>query len=303
MLSVAISKRALILMRAMQQVKESFTWVVAHNPATFYPAMVFCARTGANLGIDVEDYHPGETSWPKGQTMMRRLMRNILPMAKYISFASPLIAEAVREDIPKMSIRQLVIINGFPEFEFREPVPTNGSTLKLVWYSQYIDFGRGLEKVLKVVDDLYPRIELHLIGYLNSLFQERLLNGKRGVVIHPPMGQAELHRYLALFDAGLAADIPIDVNRDIALTNKIIAYAQAGLMIAAMHTRAQDRFLDESGLVHVKMKNEETAIRNALLELIEGRVRGSFDFKKQYEIGRKLSWERISAPLLEVWGN
>jgi hypothetical protein len=228
---------------------------------------------------------------------MRKLMCLVLPKADYCSYAAPLIAEAVRKDIPNMQNIQLVLMNGFPADEFVMPQTKSTQCLKLVWYSQHIDYGRGLENVLKVADQLHEVVELHLIGNLQSAFANTFLHGKRGVVIHPPMHQKQLHRFLGDFDVGLALDIPLNPNRDIALTNKIITYAQAGLIIAAMHTKGQDQFLDESGLAHIKMTNDESSISKAFLEIFEMKTSSRFDPVKQYTLGLNYCWERISDPL------
>lgn len=119
MLSIAVSKRTFLLLRQIPKLQnEPYDWVIAHNPPAFYPALVAARQFGARLGIDVEDYHPGETTVISSQHRMRTFMRRILPKADYCSFAAPLIMAEVQKDIPEMPERQLVILNGFPQNEF-----------------------------------------------------------------------------------------------------------------------------------------------------------------------------------------
>jgi hypothetical protein len=115
------------------------------------------------------------------------------------------------------------------------------------------------------------------------------------------MPQKTLHKYLTEFDVGLATDIPINYNRDIALTNKIITYAQAGLFIAAMHTSAQDLFLKESGLQFLLMHNTESSIIQTLDKLLDLKQKGLINKKLQYSMSTEYCWENISHNLKKTW--
>jgi hypothetical protein len=303
MLSVSNGKRSFLLLEQLKKMREKYEWVIAHNPAAFYPALWYGKSTGAKVGIDVEDYHPGETNNAKEADSMRKLMQAVLPSATYCSYAAPLIAAEVQKDIPGMTNKQLTILNGFDDNEFIEPLATTDEVLRLVWFSQNIDAGRGLEEVLPVVQQLYPAVELHLVGQLNHSFEEKFLRNKTGIVIHEPMPQKQLHQFLAKFDVGLATDIPVNRNRDIALTNKILAYAQAGLAIAAMHTSAQDQFLSNSNLLHVQMENNTVSITAALQNLYSKKKNAELNKQKQFETGRLYAWQKIAQPLLAIWEN
>lgn len=303
MLSVSAGKRSFLLLQQLKKINRKYDWVIAHNPAAFYPALQFGEQTGAKVGIDVEDYHPGETTDVKEASAMKKLMKAVLPKATYCSYAAPLIAAEVQKDLPGMQNPQITILNGFDEAEFVMPIKSEDETLKLVWFSQHIDAGRGLEKVLPVVRELYPKVELHLIGQLSRSFEEQYVVNKTGIVLHAPMQQKQLHQFLSVFDAGLATDIPVNHNRDIALTNKMIAYAQGGLAIAAMHTSAQDLFLKESALQYEQMENESSSIRSALLHLYQKKRDGELNKQEQFQKGQRYAWQKLSQPLLDIWEN
>jgi hypothetical protein len=300
-LSISAGKRSFLLLQELRKIKKNHDWVIAHNPAAFYPASWYGKTRGAKVGIDVEDYHPGETTDVKAADTMRVYMRSVLTAASYCSYAAPLIAEEVQKDIPGMPSKQLIVLNGFDAAEFTEPLTTDDDVLKLIWFSQHIDSGRGLELVLPVVNELYPKVELHLVGQLNQSFAAKHLSNKTGIVLHEPMQQKQLHLFLANFDAGLATDIPVNRNRDIALTNKIIAYAQAGLAIAAMHTSAQDLFLKESDLHYEQMENESSSIRAALLNLYQKKKNAELNKQEQFQKGQQFAWQNLSHSLLTVW--
>lgn len=303
MLSVVAGKRSLLLLSQLKKMNQKVDWVIAHNPAAFYPAYWYAKKTGASLGIDVEDYHPGETDNVKAASSMRKLMQQILPFANYCSYAAPLIAAEVKKDIPQMNNPQLTILNGFDAEEFIQPTDHKSSALQLVWFSQNIDAGRGLEHVIPVVNELFPAVELHLIGNLKQEFANLHLQNRTGIVIHAPMPQEKLHAFLAKFDVGLATDIPVNRNRELALTNKIIAYTQAGLYIAAMHTLAQDDFLKESDLQHELMENDALSIRKAFINLYQKKKNAELYKQEQFQKGQSYAWQKLSHQLVSIWEN
>jgi hypothetical protein len=302
LLSVSIGKRSLILHRALKKNCFKYDWVIAHNPAAFYPAYHFSKSRNIRLGIDIEDYHPGETNKKRVQRRMEKLMQDILPYAKYCSTAAPMIAEEVVKYIPAMSRPPIVVLNGFPSNQFIPPQSSNSKRLKLVWFSQNIDAGRGLEEVIASVNEIHQFVELHLIGSLNSSFADIYLQKRDSIFIYPPIPQAELYILLSKFDVGLATDLPFNRNRDIAITNKLLVYAQAGLVIAAMRTAAQDQFLSLSGLHYVQMKPNRASVKHVLLNLYDQKQSRGFDKNQQYINSKKYSWEVVSAPLLYEWG-
>jgi hypothetical protein len=63
------------------------------------------------------------------------------------------------------------------------------------------------------------------------------------IIIHSVMEQSKLHSFMATMDIGLALEPGKDVNNRIALSNKIITYAQSGLYILATDTYGQSQFL------------------------------------------------------------
>ncbi len=69
----------------------------------------------------------------------------------YVSFASPLIMKEVQHDMANVLINHSAILNYFPAGDFIEPVNVAEGRLKLVWFSQNINAGRGLELVLPFI--------------------------------------------------------------------------------------------------------------------------------------------------------
>jgi hypothetical protein len=301
LLAYSLNKRSVLLKRKLSKLKGEFDWVIAHNPGAFYPAFNFSKKHGSKLGIDVEDYHPGESSNDDLNCRMKTLMKRILPEAEYCSFAAPLIENEVQNHITNRIKKSIVVLNGFNEFEFSYK-ESDWQKLKLVWYSQNIDFGRGLEGFLEAFNELQLECELTLIGNLKPDFAAKfdiLSNTK--IKLISPVSQKELHLLLSNYDVGLALDFPINRNREIALTNKIVSYVQAGLFIFSSITPAQELFILENCLEAHLVKNELQDIKLGLEKLIKERNLNGFNKLDQFEKGKLISWQHISKPLIEEW--
>jgi len=292
-LSFAVGRRSYLILRCIKKLSQTFDLVVAHNPQSFYPALFASKKFNAKLGIDMEDYHPGETNNKSLSGKILLLLKQTLPHAYYISYASPCFYDIVNQKISLNTTKQIVLLNGFPSTDF---ILTNFHTrkLSLVWFSQHINGGRGLEPLLDAISDFSDQVELHLIGQLNTIFDRNFIKGKKGIHIHAPKSQSELHQFLCDFDIGVACDVPLNTNRDLALTNKLIVYAQAGLFILATHTIAQDKFLQESALEYVQVKPDIDSYKNILLTLITKKREIENSRVNRFDNGLKFCWDDYS---------
>jgi hypothetical protein len=304
-LSFAIDKRSLLLFWELKNYNESFDWVICHNPATFYPGLYFAKKKGARLGIDIEDYHPGETLNPFRRSRMHSLMHLVMPHADYCSYAAPLIADTLIKEIPALENNLNIILpNCFPQSEFIKPKSkSTESPLRLVWFSQNIDYGRGLENVILALEDFKGLIELHLIGDLKPKFGSNFIQGKSNIYVYAPMKQSDLHKFLIKFDVGLALDFCVNPNREIAVSNKIVTYAQSGLFILSMNTQGQNNFLEQNELLHIKIDNTDISVKEALFDLLERKSVGGLNSFINYNWGLKNSWDQLALPLLSTWEN
>ncbi|WP_407525578.1 hypothetical protein PDL71_03835 [Lacibacter sp. MH-610] len=245
-LSDVLIKRSILLRWKLGQLKGNYQLVIAHNPGAFEPAAVFAKKHRTPLGIDVEDYHPGEATNPAESNRMKRLLQQVLPQANYVSAAAPLILEKVQKDCSNELRNAFTILNYFNKAEFVAPLSAKDKPLQCVWFSQNIDQGRGLEPLLALLKSFGEEVQLHLYGNANPLFYESHLAGNPQVILHPPVPQQQLHQLLALYDVGIALeDLTSNLNRTICLTNKLLAYYQAGLYILATDTAAQQQFLEQ----------------------------------------------------------
>ena len=301
LLSVMSSKRSWLLLNELKKIHEPIHLVVAHNPGSFYPAMVFAKKKKIPFGIDLEDYHPGETNNTKSRSLSKTLQNLILPNAEYISAASPLILEYAQKDCEIDLKNSVVDLNYFPSNEFIPPATKENGKLKLVWFSQQISFDRGLEQVIPLITN-NDAVELHLFGNCNEAFKIKCLTGIDNIFVHSALSQNELHNKLSEFDIGLAIESSnSNLNRNICITNKMLAYFQAGLYILASDTKAQKQFIKshpESGCV---AELDSKSFGDALNELVQQKKSIRDSAPERFEKVQDFCWEEESKKLLKAW--
>ncbi|BAO76195.1 hypothetical protein [Winogradskyella sp. PG-2] len=226
--------------------KHQFYKVIAHNLGAFYPAFKIAKHQKIGLQLDIEDFYPGEALYfNKALEKDNRhlIMQQSFNNAIAITYASKGIEKQCNTLYSiQPGIKQLTVINAFESRDFNKPRVHKSKTIKCVWFSQHIGPNRGLEQVFEAAKK-HPEFQFHLIGNQNQDY----LSGKTissNIKFHDIMPQSELHKMLSTMDIGLALERKdADLNRDICLTNKFLAYAQAGLYILATNTFGQRDFL------------------------------------------------------------
>jgi len=300
-LSQAITRRSSLLIDALQKALKP-DLVIGHNPGALWPAFKASKKFNCRVGFDVEDYHPGEGNDKHIKEVQKKIMVALLPQMDYVSFAAPLIQQQVEADAGKPFKNSFTLLNYFPAVEFRQPDDITDEKIQLVWFSQNINAGRGLELILPIVKTI-EKVTLHLIGNLENVFFESHLKGITNIIIHPPMKQADLHQVLSKFDIGLALDVPFDENRDFVLSNKLLAYLQAGLYVVATDTLAQQAFLNSwqghGECFDYKINNAAIIIEKIIEKIAMIRSQK----KARYKAFEKNNWEAASLTLLKAWAN
>ena len=296
-LSIAVSRRSNELLKSVNKIKDA-DWVIGHNPGALWATSFAGKKLHCKTGFDVEDYHPGEGNDKNLQRLTKNLMQQVLPNMDYVSFASPLIMGEIKKDISYNGDNWFTILNYFPASEFVLPETQLPGLLKLVWFSQNINSGRGLELILPAIRSNLGKVELHLYGNINEDFKKQNLDGMNNVFFYEPITQTLLHQNLSTYDVGLALDIPTDVNRNLVITNKLLAYLQAGLYVVASGTKSQKSFMKDfpdMGICFNYKKND----LNVILENVLNRrdiIRSNR--KKRYDNFKHHTWETESKKLV-----
>ncbi len=299
-LSQAVSRRSNLIIKDLGKVSRP-DWVIGHNPGAIWPALRAARKFSCKVGFDVEDYHPGEGNDAYMQKLTRQLMTKILPQMNYVSFASPLIKQRVINDAGIAGASWFSLLNYFPAAEFKEPAKIKIGPVQMVWFSQNISSGRGIELILPAVKKYGNALELHLFGNLDAQFYETCLQGIHNVIVHKPIAQKDLHLALNEFDIGLALEPAKDTNNELALSNKLLAYLQAGLYVVATNTPAQQAFLNDLPAHGIyfdyKTNNPEAVLENVLNEITMIRSKKMI----RYENFETRNWETASLDLLSAW--
>jgi len=287
---------------------KNYYLVIGHSYGSIFPVYNFSQKNKIPFSFDIEDYHAGESiNIDKDNEIARRelLMKTILPNAKYLTYASPLIGKYSIELIENKNLpNHFLVNNSFSQTDF-EYFENNSEKVKFVWFSQNINQLRGLELVLPSLFKFKNQIEVTLFGNLNQYFYDNFLYlFKDFLRIEKPLIQKELHKKLCEFDIGLAIEISnTDTNKDIALSNKIFAYSQAGLFIIATDTQAQKLFISENKNLGIITKQNDDDFKNKIENIIQNITKLRKQKIERFEYSKKLSFENESLKLLEIWKN
>jgi hypothetical protein len=299
--STAITRRSQLLVKALNKIKHA-DYVIGHNPGAIYPAYKAAQQFSCKSGFDIEDYHPGEGNDIHLQGITLSLMKKLFPKFNYVSFASASIFNQCIQTISNFNKQtSLVLNNSFPQHEFIEPIPIIDKKLQLVWFSQHIDKGRGLEQIIPIVDKHSDKMNLTLFGNCNPNFKQDFIAGKKGIHLGGILPQQQLHQQLAKFDAGLAIEPGKDLNNELALSNKVFAYLQAGLFVLATETIEQKRYLEQMHDAGVLVKKNFENAEEVLLQLQEDIVKLRTNMVNRFQNAKSLSWENASSALAKIW--
>lgn len=298
--SFAFDRRSWLLNNHLSNRSEAFDLVVAHNPSAFFPVFAYSKRMGIPYALDIEDYHPGEYTYQGTAAPVKAIMKLTLPPAVYISYASPLIRNYTEQLCNINRSKEVVLLNSFPSAHFQWTSPRIDEKLHLVWFSQHINYQRGLEDFLPLLDSFSEEITLTLIGQLHADFYQQYIVPRTYIKTVHPLNPEVLNRMICEYDVGLAVeDTAAGLNRDICLTNKIIAYRQAGLFIIATSTRAQVQYINSypgSGVI----VNTHT-FQGILRELIRTKEEIRRAKAERFRSAQEISWENESIKLKEIW--
>lgn len=305
----ASNKRSILLAQWLRKNKPKADLIIAHTLGTLFPVFQYATDEGKPFAFDVEDYHPGEVITNNEQDEKNRrinLLKKILPSAEYVSCASPLIEQKIRNSIldGTADANVFTVNNCFSGLEFASPKEgKKDDKLKLVWFSQNISAGRGLELVLPLLSRFSEQVSLTLIGNSDPDFYDAVVSKYVSFVrVLPPLPQADLHQKLSEFDVGLAIeDVNADENRNICLTNKIWSYFQAGLFILATDTSGQKKFILDNPEFGAIFSFEQQDFVEKLGFLLENKGEILAGREARFLKTEKASWEHESEKLNVVW--
>lgn len=310
--SGALSRKSLILSPNRIE-NRGYDIIIGHNISTLFPVFNISQKWNIPFGYDIEDFDPGMLFPNAGndyKEVCEILYKKILSQASYITSASDLIGEYSLKLIGNHKNHK-TIINSFPGREFVDigielkKQTAQTEALKIVWFSMTISRNRGLEEFFEAVSELTFPMEITLIGSMQEEFrdtvilplQQRVPNLQLSII--DPLPQAILHQQLVNFDIGLALEISTgDLNKNICLSNKIVAYAQAGIYILASNTLGQNKFISDHKTNGTICELNKESILNSLVAIYNMRESIRENRIARFESNVQLAWEN-QVPIID----
>jgi hypothetical protein len=207
-------------------------------------------RLGIPYALDLEDFHSEEQAGnPIANRIMEAIENRVLPGAAFLTAGSLPIADAYKQ---KYGVRPIPVNNTFP-LPAATPALEGaaGGAFRLFWFSQTIGDDRGLQDVVRAVEQLARPVRLGLLGRATEFVEvlTRMANkiANLELEIQKPCFPDEIVERCRGWDVGLAMENRTPLNRDLCLTNKIFTYPLAGMAIAATDTTAQRQLVPEFG--------------------------------------------------------
>jgi len=281
---------------------------IAHNLAALPAAVKAAKKYNTKSGFDAEDFHRNEVSDdPNNPNVILKstIEDKYLPKVNYVTASSPGIGAAYKRLFHGTS--PVVLLNAFPvDTTIKFNNTTSGGTLRLFWFSQTIGPQRGIEDIVTALTILDNReIELHLLGFLPSTgkeYLERIGADKITLQIYPPMPPDAINQFAFQFDIGLALETGFCLNNDLALSNKIFTYMQAGLAVIASDTTAQKSLLDEYPKIGgLYKKGDATMLANLIRHYFINRAELWHAKKESHAVAcEQLNWEKESGKFLSL---
>jgi len=292
---------------------------IAHNLQALPAASWAAKKQEARLGFDAEDFHRGQFSPDERGSLEGRLTRTVeeqfIPECDYVTAASPGIGAAYAEELdiePPTSI-----LNVFPKEERDQNLPEgargqerpdDGNTISLYWYSQVIGHDRGLQDAVRALGHLNEYVHLSLRGEWEEGFRDELRRiAEREEVFHrvhrlelvPP---EELVARAGLHDIGLALEQAHSPNRDLCITNKILAYLLAGLPVVATETEGQEHVHKKApGVVRLCEIGSPEALAERVIELTATEATLESAQERAWQGGEeRLNWEKEQKKLVDT---
>ncbi|MGF7078010.1 glycosyltransferase [Mucilaginibacter sp. UYCu711] len=268
MADIAIARASYFLIReAKKYVADLY---IGHNLGAL-PAVVGAAKINNKpSGFDAEDFHRYEMSDDDDNhdvILKMQIENKHIPQLNYFTTSSPQIAEAYSKIFT--SLKPAVLLNVFHKSDIVNAIPNSHQPLKLLWFSQTIGANRGLQDIigaLQLLDNKH--FELHLLGsklHTNATFINYLTGSKVNIRFHDPIPPDKLPEFAGQFDIGLALEPGFSTNNNLALSNKLFTYMQAGLAIIASDTIAQKDFITKNPTIGHTYPARDTKAMAAIL--------------------------------------
>ena len=271
-----------------QALLEPADWFIAHAHAALPIAAAAARNWNTRLGFDCEDLLSERQTDPR--EIVKAIERTYLSKCDYVSVPSKGIADYLQHEYGINP--PVVLYNVFPLHLADGMSPplhrTKRHNVRLLWFSQTIGGGRGIEDAVIACGMLGRDVELHLRGHVAPGYERELtsLATKENVnlTLHPQIDHDDLIRSMDQFDIGLALEKPQNVGAALTVSNKIGSYLLAGLAIAASDTLGQQEVLGEQQTLSVLYPSGQP-------EILAQRLRPWIQNRDALRISQQAAWD------------
>lgn len=265
-------------------------------------------RKGRRVAADFEDWY-SEDLLPSDRRhrplrLLRRCEQELLQRAAYVTTTSAALAGELHR---RYGGREPEIIRNVFPLPPPPPPRTDDRPPVLVWMSQTVGPGRGLENLLRAWSMVPAPSELRLLGGISTKYQAALLSlvpaeKRASLRFEPFVSPIELPACLAQADVGLALEAVTPPSRDLTITNKFFHYLGAGLAVLATPTAGQRESLDAApGIGWLESFDDPAAAAQRLDRVLGDRpALRAAQARARAAAETRFCWEKESSRLLEI---
>lgn len=210
---------------------------------------------GVPFALDLEDFHSAEQD-PSPQAdlshdIIAEIERRFLPRARFLTVGSQAMGETYKDryGVECQPINNVFTLPATPP----QLIPGPAGRLKLVWLSQTLGPGRGIEAAIEALGRARIQAMLTVRGNPTPGYVEELIALAARVAPQLRMEHARPDMTKTVVelcrgnDVGLALEQAHILNRDICLCNKPFTYMLAGLAVAFTDTAGQRQLARDLG--------------------------------------------------------
>ena len=282
---------------------------IVHNPQSLWVGLELRNR-GERVAVDMEDWYSRDVPESEADFVSTELVsrweRALLPRAAYVTTTSHAMAAAI-SDATGCAL-PATVYNSFPVVHDEQSQRDNrpNATWSLIWFSQVIGPGRGLETLIDALARVSYPLTIELIGtsdlsYRNALIQRAPAEWREHIHFSAQVPQSELVPRIQMCDIAYAGEFPTPDNKNLTISNKILLYLQAGLPVVASDTIGHREVADKSSSsVRLFAAGDSVSLGNAINSLLRDpgelwRLREQAKDTAE----RFFSWEQSKAILLD----
>ena len=208
-------------------------------------------ENGYRVAVDIEDWYSEDGLIEDRRYRPTKLIKKyesfLLKKCCYSTTTSCALADTLSNVYH--CARPEVVYNSYDDVKKKEKCNYNlgikpNKSPSIVWFSQTIGPGRGLEILIKALNELNSAFQLNIIGNAREGYKESLLSiandvTKSKINFYQQVSQSILQDNLRNHDIGYCGELSDCLNHDLTISNKLMEYLRTGLAVIATNTKGQ----------------------------------------------------------------